>query len=66
MRAPILDPAASFPWRSDDRRIAELGVIGDAREALAEHGNAIVARVVEAAGAALARLRDSGTASSRN
>jgi creatinine amidohydrolase/Fe(II)-dependent formamide hydrolase-like protein len=58
VRALILDPVASFPWRSDDRRIAETGVIGDAREASAEHGNAIVARVVEAAGDVLRRLRE--------
>ena len=58
VRALILDPAASFPWSSDDRRIAEAGVIGDAREASVEHGNAIVARVVEAAGQVLGRLRE--------
>lgn len=58
VRALILDPAASFPWSSDDRRIAETGVIGDAREASVEHGNAVVARVVEAAGDVLRRLRE--------
>jgi creatinine amidohydrolase/Fe(II)-dependent formamide hydrolase-like protein len=52
----ILDPAAGFPWSSNDARIAEAGVIGDARQASVEHGNAIVARVVEAAGAVLAQL----------
>jgi creatinine amidohydrolase len=49
-RTLILDPAMSWPWSSGDKRIAEAGVIGDAREASAEHGNAIVSRVVEAAG----------------
>jgi creatinine amidohydrolase/Fe(II)-dependent formamide hydrolase-like protein len=58
IRALILDPAASFAWSSDDRRIAAAGVIGDAREASAEHGRAIVERVVEAAGQAIARLRE--------
>ena len=58
VRSLILDPAASFPWSSDDRRIAETGVIGDAREASVEHGNAVVARVVEAAGDVLRRLRE--------
>jgi creatinine amidohydrolase len=62
VRALILDPGASFPWSSDDRRIAEAGVIGDARTASAEHGRAIVERAVEAAGAALRRLRESGAA----
>ena len=55
-RALILDPAASWPWSSGDKRIAEAGVIGDARGASAEHGKAIVSRVVEAAGAVLQQL----------
>jgi creatinine amidohydrolase/Fe(II)-dependent formamide hydrolase-like protein len=55
-RRLILDPAASFPWSSDDSRIAQAGVIGDARGASVEDGNAIVARVLEAAGGALAQL----------
>jgi creatinine amidohydrolase len=63
IRALILDPAASFAWSSDDRRIAAAGVIGDAREASAEHGRAIVERVVEAAGQAIARLRGNQDAS---
>jgi creatinine amidohydrolase/Fe(II)-dependent formamide hydrolase-like protein len=57
-RALILDPAMSWPWSSGDKRIAETGVIGDAREASAEHGNAIVARVIEAAGRVLSQLLD--------
>jgi creatinine amidohydrolase/Fe(II)-dependent formamide hydrolase-like protein len=56
VRRLILDLGASYPWSSDDRRIAQAGVIGDARDASVEHGNAIVARVLEAAGAALAQL----------
>ena len=62
VRALILDPATSFAWTSDDPRIAAAGVIGDARGASAEHGEAIVARVVEAAGEALRRLRENQTA----
>ena len=57
-RALILDPAASWPWSSADKRLAEQGVIGDAREASAELGKAIVARVVEGAGAVLKQLRE--------
>ena len=57
-RALILDPAASWPWSSADERLAEQGVIGDAREASAELGKAIVARVVEGAGAVLKQLRE--------
>ncbi len=58
VQALILDPATSWPWCSNDDRIAHLGVIGDARTASAEHGRAIVERVVGAAGAVLARLID--------
>ena len=56
VRATILDPATSWPWSSGDQRIAAAGVIGDARAASAELGNAIVARVVEATGAVLRQL----------
>jgi len=58
VRALILDPATSWPWSSNDRRIAAEGVIGDAQGASAEHGKIIVARVVEAAGGTLKQLRD--------
>jgi creatinine amidohydrolase len=56
VRATILDPAVSWPWSSGDPRIADLGVIGDPREASAEYGRQIVQRVVDAAGGVLRRL----------
>jgi creatinine amidohydrolase/Fe(II)-dependent formamide hydrolase-like protein len=58
VRAMILDPAVSWPWSSGDPRIADSGVIGDARMASAEHGAAIVERVVAAAGTVLKRLTE--------
>jgi creatinine amidohydrolase len=61
VRALILDPATSWPWSSDDARIAEAGVIGDARAASAELGQTIVERVVEAAGEVLRQLRENQT-----
>jgi creatinine amidohydrolase/Fe(II)-dependent formamide hydrolase-like protein len=61
IRALILDPAVSWPWSSDDPRIAADGVIGDARDASAEHGQAIIERVVETAGAVLKQLRENRT-----
>jgi len=61
IRAAILDPAVSWPWSSGDKRIADLGAIGDAAAASAEHGQAIVQRVVETAGAVLKQLRDNQT-----
>lgn len=60
VRSTILDAGVTWPWSSGDKRIADLGVIGDASAASAEHGKAIVERVVTAAGQALKQLRDNG------
>jgi len=65
VRAFILDPAVSWPWSSGDLRIADLGVIGDARAASEEHGRAIVERIVEAAGGVLRQLLTNQKASRR-
>jgi creatinine amidohydrolase/Fe(II)-dependent formamide hydrolase-like protein len=54
--ALIFDRGVSFPWRSDDPRLAASGVIGDARAATPELGQAIIDSVIEEAGAALRRL----------
>ena len=56
VRATILDPGVSWPWSSDDERISDQGMIGDLTGSSAEHDKAIIARVVEAAGAALKQL----------
>jgi len=56
VRALILDQTTTWPWSSDDPRVAHLGVIGDASAASAEYGQAIVARVIEAAGGVFERL----------
>jgi creatinine amidohydrolase/Fe(II)-dependent formamide hydrolase-like protein len=61
----ILDPAVSWPWSSDDPRIARAGVIGDARRASEKHGKAIVKRVVEAVGDVLRQLRENQKAGKR-
>jgi creatinine amidohydrolase/Fe(II)-dependent formamide hydrolase-like protein len=53
VHAMILDQTTSWPWRSDDGRIADAGVIGDARAASAELGQAIIEHVVEAASGVL-------------
>jgi creatinine amidohydrolase len=57
VRATILDPGVSWPWSSGDPSISQGGVIGDVAEASAEHGRLIVERVLDAARAALQRLR---------
>jgi creatinine amidohydrolase len=56
VRATILDLAVSWPWSSGDRRLADQGVIGDAKRASAEQGHAIVKRVVDSAGDVLKQL----------
>jgi creatinine amidohydrolase len=56
VRAAILDPGVSWPWSSGDKRLSDQGMIGDLTGASVEHGQAIIARVVDAAGAALKQL----------
>jgi len=56
VRTTILDPGVSWPWSSGDKRLSDQGMIGDLTGASAEHGQAIIARVVDAAGAALKQL----------
>ncbi|HEY7244301.1 MAG TPA: creatininase family protein [Xanthobacteraceae bacterium] len=52
----IFDRGVSFPWRTDDDRIARLGVIGDPKSASAKLGHTIVESVIMQTRAILARL----------
>jgi creatinine amidohydrolase/Fe(II)-dependent formamide hydrolase-like protein len=54
--ALISDRAVTWPWRTDDPRLARTGIIGDPGTASAERGRAMVERMVEAAGGVFARL----------
>jgi creatinine amidohydrolase len=54
--ALIFDRGASFPWRTDDPRLARTGVIGEAHLASPELGQSIVESVVEQTRAVLERL----------
>jgi creatinine amidohydrolase/Fe(II)-dependent formamide hydrolase-like protein len=58
VRALVFDPAVSYPWSSDDPRLAASGIMGDARGASAAHGEAVIARVIEGAGAVIRRLKE--------
>jgi creatinine amidohydrolase/Fe(II)-dependent formamide hydrolase-like protein len=58
VRALVLDPKASYPWSSGDKRLSASGVMGDARGASAAHGEIILNRVVEDAGTIIQRLKD--------
>jgi creatinine amidohydrolase len=54
--ALIFDRGVSFPWRTDDPRLAKSGVIGDAHAASPELGQAIVDSVVAETGGVLRLL----------
>jgi creatinine amidohydrolase len=56
IHALIFDRGVSFPWRTDDPRLARGGIIGDAHVATVELGHAIVDSVVAEASGVLARL----------
>jgi creatinine amidohydrolase/Fe(II)-dependent formamide hydrolase-like protein len=56
VRTTILDPAVSWPWTTDDKRIADMGVIGDAQAASAAFGQRLLDHVTEMAGGALKQL----------
>ena len=54
--ALIFDRGVTWPWRSDDPRLARMGIIGDPRGASPERGRAMVDRMVEKAGGVFALL----------
>jgi len=58
IRETILSPGVTWPWSTDDRRIADMGVIGEAQAATAEFGKKILDHVAEAAGGVLNQLLD--------
>ncbi len=54
--ALIFDRAVTWPWRTDDPRLAQAGIIGDPAAASAEKGRALVERMVAEARAVFVRL----------
>jgi creatinine amidohydrolase len=58
VQAAILDPAVTWPWCSDDARLAHLGVIGDAHAATSELGRQLVDQAAERAGDILKKLTE--------
>jgi creatinine amidohydrolase len=58
IRNTILRRGVTWPWSTDDKRIADNGVIGDPKAASAEIGQGIIDRVVETAGTVLKQLLD--------
>ena len=58
VRAAILDPGVTWPWTTDERNIADMGVIGDAKSASAEFGAQLLDRIAEGAGEIFRQLLD--------
>ncbi len=56
IRKTILQRGVTWPWTSDEKGLADTGVIGDPKAASAEFGQVIVDRAVEMAGAVLKQL----------
>jgi creatinine amidohydrolase/Fe(II)-dependent formamide hydrolase-like protein len=58
IRRAVLNPGVTWPWSTDDKRIADMGVIGDALAASADFGEKILDHVAETAGGVLSQLLD--------
>jgi creatinine amidohydrolase len=56
VQALIYERGATWGWRSDDARLARDGIIGDPGGATAEHGAALLDRMVAASGPIFTRL----------
>jgi creatinine amidohydrolase/Fe(II)-dependent formamide hydrolase-like protein len=54
--ALIYDRGVTWPWRTDDPRLARTGIIGDPAAASAERGRAMIDRMVERARGVLERV----------
>jgi creatinine amidohydrolase len=52
----VLPQGVTWPWTTDDERIADMGTIGDAQAASAEFGQDIIDHIVEVAGSILKQL----------
>jgi creatinine amidohydrolase len=50
VRATVLDLAVTWPWTSNEKRIADMGVIGDPKTATAELGERLLDQVATNAG----------------
>ena len=58
VRTTILDPSVTWPWTTDEKAIAESGVIGDAKSASAEFGKQLLDKIAETAGGVFKQLLD--------
>ena len=56
VQALIYERGATWAWRSDDKRLARDGIVGDPDGATAEHGAALIERMMAASGPIFTRL----------
>ncbi|HET8544439.1 MAG TPA: creatininase family protein, partial [Pseudolabrys sp.] len=56
VRATILDQAVTWPWTTNEKAIADMGIIGDAKSASAEFGNQLLEKITDAAGGVFKQL----------
>lgn len=58
VRTTVVDPAVTWPWTSNEKQIADTGVIGDPKIASSELGERLLDRVATNAGGVFKRLLD--------
>ena len=58
VRTTILDPAVTWPWTTNEKQIADLGVIGDPKAASAEFGEHLLGQIANNAGSVFRQLLD--------
>ena len=58
VRAVILDQAVTWPWTTNEKKIADMGVIGDPKAASAELGERLLEQVAKNAGNVFKQLLD--------
>jgi creatinine amidohydrolase len=58
VKATILDQNVTWPWTTNEKQIADLGVIGDAKAASAEFGECLLSQIEEKAEAVFKQLLD--------
>ena len=58
VRTVILDQAVTWPWTTNEKQIADMGVIGDPKEASAEFGEHLLEQIANNAGRVFKQLLD--------
>jgi len=58
VRTVIVDPAVTWPWTTNEKQIADMGVIGDPKAASAEFGEQLLERIANNAGHVFKQLLD--------